>query len=383
MNRRLKRRRGWQAAKLEDLVFFQRGYDITKADQKPGNIPVVSSAGIRSYHSESKVDGPGVVIGRKGSLGTIHYVNGPYWPHDTTLWSKDLKGNHARFVYYFLHTLGLEHYDVGNSNPTLNRNHIHRLAITIPEYRIQERIASILSAYDDLIENNRRRIQLLEQAARLLYKEWFVRLRFPGHEHVKIRDGVPEGWEKKTAFEAMDILSGGTPKTNVPDYWGGDIPFFTPKDATGCLYTFSTERTLTEDGLRNCNSRLYPKDTVFIAARGTVGKLTLAQTDMAMNQTCYALIAHPPLSQHFLYCALVEGVEQFRSRAVGAVFNAIIRDTFKQIPFLVPDHTVIRMFSKYITPILRQIDALSHETRKLAQARELLLPRLMSREGAV
>ena len=83
---------------MEDLVFFQRGYDITRVDQEPGSIPVVSSAGITSYHSESKVDGPGVVIGRKGSLGTIHYVNGPYWPHDTTLWSKDLKGNHARFV---------------------------------------------------------------------------------------------------------------------------------------------------------------------------------------------------------------------------------------------------------------------------------------------
>ena len=126
---------------------------------------------------------------------------------------------------------------------------------------------------------------------------------------------------------------------------------------------------------------MYPKDTVFITARGTVGKLTLAQTDMAVNQTCYALIAHPPLNQHFLYFALIEGVEQFRSRAVGAVFDAIIRDTFKQIPFLVPDEAVIRMFSNHVTPMIRQIDALSNETRKLAQARGLLLPRLMNEEG--
>lgn len=134
---------GWRAAHLEDLVFFQRGFDITKAEQKTGDIPVVSSSGTNSYHSDSKADGPGVVIGRKGSLGTVHYVEGPYWPHDTTLWSKDLKGNHPRFVYYFLHTLGLERYDVGNSNPTLNRNHIHRLDIKIPEHQIQKRIASI------------------------------------------------------------------------------------------------------------------------------------------------------------------------------------------------------------------------------------------------
>ncbi|MCK9318210.1 restriction endonuclease subunit S, partial [Methanoculleus sp.] len=167
-----RRRPGWQSAILQDLVFFQRGYDITKAEQKPGNIPVVSSSGVNSYHSEAKVDGPGVVIGRKGSLGTVHYVDGPYWPHDTTLWSRDFKGNLPRFVFYFLQTLGLERYDVGNSNPTLNRNHIHRLDILLPEYQIQERIVEVLSAYDDLIENNRRRIQLLEEAARLLYREW-------------------------------------------------------------------------------------------------------------------------------------------------------------------------------------------------------------------
>ena len=137
----LKTRPGWRLATLQHLVFFQRGYDITKAEQKHGDIPVVSSSGINSFHSEAKVDGPGVIIGRKGSLGTVHYVEGPYWPHDTTLWSKDLNGNHARFVYYFMHTLGLDRYDVGNSNPTLNRNHIHGLDIEIPEHQLQERSA--------------------------------------------------------------------------------------------------------------------------------------------------------------------------------------------------------------------------------------------------
>lgn len=293
-----------------------------------------------------------------------------------------------RFLYYLFNTRPVRGQISGSATGTKVRHtapeRIYRVKVTVPQdVNQQRRIASILSAYDGMIENNRRRIQLLEQAARLLYKEWFVHLRFPGHESVQIKDGVPEGWERKAAFELMDVLSGGTPKTNVPGYWGGDIPFFTPKDATDCLYTFSTERTLTEDGLRNCNSRLYPKDTAFITARGTVGKITLAQTDMAVNQTCYALIAHPPLNQHFLYCALVEGVEQFRSRAVGSVFNAIIRDTFKQIPFMVPVHTVIRMFSKHVTPMMRQIDAQSHKARKLTQARDLLLPRLMNGEISI
>jgi type I restriction enzyme S subunit len=300
-----------------------------------------------------------------------------------------------RFLYYYLGLREvvewLERNAVGTTMLNLNTSILGDVHIPDVDLAFQERIASVLSAYDDLMENNRRRIQLLEQAARLLYKEWFVHLRFPGHEHVKIKacpghrsgDGAPEGWEKKTAFDVMDVLSGGTPKTQVPGYWDGGIPFYTPKDASDYAYVSSTEKTLSEEGLRNCNSKLYPKDAVFITARGTVGKINLAQTAMTMNQSCYALVAKPPINQYYLYFALVDGVEQFRSRAVGAVFDAIIRDTFKQIPFVVPDSKIIQTFTDHATPILRQIDILSTETRKLVQARDLLLPRLMNAEIAV
>ena len=290
-----------------------------------------------------------------------------------------------QFLYYLFNTRLVRGQISGSATGTKVKHtapeRIYRVKVSAPSnVSEQKKIGSLLSTYDNLIENNRRRIQLLEQSARLLYKEWFVHLRFPGHEHVKIKDGVPEGWEKKTAFDVMDVLSGGTPKTKVPDYWDGDIPFFTPKDALEYAYVFETEKTVTEDGLRNCNSRLYPKDTVFITARGTVGKINLAQTAMAMNQSCYALVAKPPIYQYFLYFSLIEGVEQFRSRAVGAVFDAIIRDTFKLIPFVVPDEKLIIMFTEHVTPILRQIDVLSAQTRKLVAARDLFLPRLMNGE---
>ena len=374
----------WETIQLGEFLTLKRGYDLPSSKRKEGTVPIVSSSGVTGYHNVAKIEGPGVATGRYGTLGEVFFINEDYWPLNTALYVQDFKGNNPRFTAYFLKSILTSTSSDKAAVPGVNRNDLHARRVRVTrDLSQQTEIASILSAYDDLITNNRRRIQLLEQAARLLYKEWFARLRFPGHEHVKVRDGVPEGWERKTAFEVMDVLSGGTPKTIVSGYWGGDIPFFTPKDATDCLYTFSTERTLTEDGLRKCSSRLYPKDTVFITARGTVGKLTLAQTDMAVNQTCYALFAHPPLNQHFLYCALFEGVEQFRSRAVGAVFDAIIRDTFKQIPFLVPHQAAIRMFSKHVTPMIRQIDALSHESRKLAQARALLLPRLMNGEMAV
>jgi type I restriction enzyme S subunit len=298
----------------------------------------------------------------------------------------DEKKADTRFVKYLFDATiqrRVQQFTQGAAQDNLSQEKLLSIEFPLPDVNEQKRIASILSAYDDLIENNRRRIQLLEQAARLLYKEWFVHLRFPGHEHVKIKDGIPEGWERKTAFDVMEVLSGGTPKTQNSGYWDGDIPFYTPKDAVAYAYVASTEKTLTEEGLCNCNSKLHPKDTVFITARGTVGKINLAQTAMAMNQSCYALVAKPPINQYYLYFSLVDGVEQFRSRAVGAVFDAIIRDTFKLIPFIVPDSKIIQVFTDHATPILRQIDILATETRKLVQARDLLLPRLMNDEIAV
>ena len=198
----------WKPAVLQDLVYLQRGFDITKAQQNAGGVPVFSSSGLSSWHNEARAHGPGVIIGRKGTLGSVHYSEGNYWPHDTTLWSKSLRGNSARYVYYALKCLGLERFNVGGANPTLNRNHIHGLPIYIPERNLQDNIVSILSAYDDLIENNRRRIALLEEAARLLYREWFVHFRFPGHEHVKVIDGIPEGWMMQSVADLAEIKGG-------------------------------------------------------------------------------------------------------------------------------------------------------------------------------
>jgi len=369
---------------LGDFLTLKRGYDLPEHARLPGEIPVVSSSGITGTHKEAKVDGPGVVTGRYGTLGEVFYIEEPFWPLNTALYVQDFKGNHRRFVSYFLKWVlnGTESNKA--AVPGVNRNDLHARKVGVPEDLCEQAaIASVLSAYDDLIENNRRRIQLLEQAARLLYKEWFVHLRFPGHEHTQIIDGVPEGWEKKTAFEVMDVLSGGTPKTTNPSYWDGDIPFFTPKDATDFAYAHDTEKSITEAGLKNCNSNFYPKDTVFITARGTVGKINLAQRPMAMNQSCYALVAHSPVSQQFLYFALVDGVEQFRSRAVGAVFDAIVRDTFKLIPFVVPDEKLITAFMEHVSPMLAQIDNLSGQVRSLRKDRDILLPKLMNGEVAV
>lgn len=146
----------WKTTTIGTVLTLQRGFDITRAEQRPGSIPVVSSGGIGSYHDTAAVRGPGVVIGRKGTLGKAFYMAGDYWPHDTTLWVKDFKGNYPRFVYYFFLNLDVMGLDVGSANPTLNRNHVHPLSVRWPDLAEQVRISDLLAALDDKIAVNDR-----------------------------------------------------------------------------------------------------------------------------------------------------------------------------------------------------------------------------------
>ncbi|MCB9473667.1 MAG: restriction endonuclease subunit S [Candidatus Delongbacteria bacterium] len=141
----------WEVKRFDSFAVLQRGFDITKKDQRPGEYPVVSSGGVSSYHDEPKVKGPGVVIGRKGTLGTVHYIPTDYWPHDTTLWVKDFKGNDPRFVGYLLKTMRLKRFDTGAANPTLNRNIVHGEKIVVPPKGQQVEIGEALETVESKI----------------------------------------------------------------------------------------------------------------------------------------------------------------------------------------------------------------------------------------
>ncbi len=248
----------------------------------------------------------------------------------------------------------------------------------------QRRIAAVLSAYDDLIENNLRRLAIFEEMAQAVYREWFVEYRFPGHEGVSVSEldigWLPSGWESAPLSDLAEILSGGTPSTRVAGYWGGTIPFFTPKDAGTSSWVMCTEKSITPPGLDSCNSRLYPKGTVFITARGTVGKAVLAGTDMAMNQSCYALRGRNGVSQYFLFHALRECSQSLRQNAHGAVFDTITVDTFARVRAIRPPSALVYRFDQLVTPIMELQLNLMECNARLRETRDLLLPRLVSGE---
>jgi type I restriction enzyme S subunit len=269
---------------------------------------------------------------------------------------------------------------LGIKNPELKN-----VALPIPPLPIQQKIATILSAYDDLIENNLKQIKLLEEMAQITYEEWFVRFKFPNYENTPVDEvtGLPFGWERKTCFDVMNVLSGGTPKTDEESYWNGKIPFFTPKDASSFSYTLETEKHMTDKGLKQCNSKLYPKNTVFITARGTVGKLNLARHPMAMNQSCYALVAKDGLTQYFLFLSLNSTIGNFKSVASGGVFDTIVVDTFRYMPFVLPPKSLIDKFEEKISPLYSQVVNSIEQNQLLKEARDILLPRLMTGKIAV
>jgi type I restriction enzyme S subunit len=256
------------------------------------------------------------------------------------------------------------------------------LEVNVPPLPIQRRIAGILSAYDELIENSQRRIKILEAMARALYREWFVHFRFPGHESVPRVPSplgeIPQGWEVKPFTDAADVLSGGTPKTDVADYWDGDIPFFTPRDAPGCFYVNDCEKHVTDLGLSKCASSLYPPDTVFITARGTVGKVALPSVPMAMNQSCYALHGKLGISQRYLFLLTLQQVDYLKTNTGGATFDTIVVDTFRRMQIVKPPHVVIADFAKEVDAMFEEVNTLQRQIQTLRRTRDLLLPRLLS-----
>ena len=194
----------------------------------------------------------------------------------TVLIRPDKEKAYPDFLVYYLLAPQQQYGLLGTANGAtvahVNIPVIKTLPVSLPALNIQHKIASILVAYDDLIDTNQRQVRLLEEATQRLYKEWFIDLKYPGHENVPVVDGLPEGWIKTPFSERVDVLSGGTPKTSNTEYYNGSIPFYSPKDSDDRFFVFDTETHISETGLENCNSKLYTEDTIIITARGTVGK---------------------------------------------------------------------------------------------------------------
>jgi type I restriction enzyme, S subunit len=294
---------------------------------------------------------------------------------------KDFKGNYPKYVYYFLQTFHLENFNSGAGVPTLNQNHLHKLQIKIPPLPIQRKIAAVLSAYDDLIENNNRRIAILEKMAEELYREWFVRLRFPGHEKTKIVKGMPEGWEDATVGNAFQFLGGGTPSTTVSSYWkDGEINWYSPTDLTSsnAMFSLRSKVQISDLGLKESSARLFPPYSVMMTSRATIGQISINTTPACTNQGFIICIPNDRISLHFLYHWLKSNKETFILLSNGATFLELAKGKFKNIRIVIPPEGLMRKFSEIQRPLFISIEMILRQQGLLTSTRDRLLTRLMS-----
>ena len=394
----------WASTTIGDQATLQRGFDITKAAQRPGPIPVISSAGVSSRHDAAMVRGPGVVLGRKGVVGSVHFIGEDYWPHDTTLWVKDFHGNNEKFVYYFFlaHAADLKALDVGSANPTLNRNHVHPIEVTWPGIDEQRLISSFLSTLDDRITLLRETNATLEAIAQALFKSWFVdfdpvRAKLEGRAPDGMDEAtarlfpdsfeeselglVPRGWRVMPIGDAVDAVGGATPDTKTPAYWEPAIHCWTtPKDLSGIAapVLLDTERKLSDQGLAKIGSGALPIGTLLLSSRAPIGYLALAQVPLAINQGYIAMPPGgllPPLYMLF-WCR--QNMENIKGRANGSTFMEISKKAFRPIPALVPSPEIVQAFAVVAGALFDRLIENEKQAQTLATLRDTLLPRLIS-----
>lgn len=292
----------------------------------------------------------------------------------------------SEYLYYYLKSpfgqQNISRGTVGAVQAKLPIKNIQEFSINCPKLvSDQRRIASILSSLDRKIELNNKINADLEEMAQAIFKNWFVDFEpFKDGKFVDSELGkIPEGWKVGRLTDIIKLMPGGTPKTSEPLYWdNGTIPFFSPKDVNG-VYCFATEKHITETGLNKCSSNLYPKDTIFITCRGTVGKVCLAACDMAMNQSNYAIRAIDGYSQYYVFFLVKSVVERLIKKSNGAVFSAITSKDFDE-EILIPSQKAVEDFTNVIDGFFRRIFTIGTENSRLSLLRDTLLPRLMSGE---
>ena len=268
----------------------------------------------------------------------------------------------------------------------IRQSELRKMSLIVPPLVEQRRIADILGALDDKIEVNRRINRTLEAMAQALFKHWFVDFGpFQDGEFVESEVGlIPGGWQVKPLSALVELLSGGTPKTGVKEYWEGEINWVAAGDVMAASpFIETTERTITQLGVENSSAKILPAFTTIITARGTVGQLGLLSREMAINQTNYGIRGTGNLGEFNTYLLIQHAIEQLKQHAYGTVFDTITRKTFDAILVSRPPNDVRKNFEGTIRPWFLKMLANQHENVKLAKTRDCLLPRLLSGEITV
>jgi type I restriction enzyme S subunit len=365
---------------LGDLIEFQRGYDLPKSGFKKGIIPVISSNGILGYHNEAKAKGPGITIGRSGTVGLPHLITQDFFPHNTALFIKDFKGNNVKYIFYLLKSLRLNEYKRGSGVPTMNRNHLHPIKIQASkDIQTQQKIASVLSALDDKIALNNKIKAALEAMAKTLYDYWFVQFDFPNEDgkpykssggemvyNEVLKREIPEGWEVKK-IDALLQKENGQIKIPSSEYLEkGEIPIIYQSTEFIAGYTNNRESLILgskEPRVVFGDHTRILKFVNFDFSRGADGTQVLLSNNYRMPQHLffYALktidLSNYGYARHFKF--------------------------LKDNTIVLPEKNLSERFESIVSVNYKKIRDNIFQNQELASLRDWLLPMLMNGQVTV
>ena len=391
----------YEKIEIGQLVALRQGFAINKktnhhisdeptnlhllriGDMKDGNFSIFVKNTIPEKFIAKESD---IIFTRTGQVGLVFRKQyGVVHNNCFTVTTIDEDILLQEFIYYALQEKSFYEEAVsratGAAQPDLSHGAFNSRQIYLPPIESQRKITDILNAYDILIENNKKQIKLLEEAAERLYREWFVDLHFPGYENTEIIDGVPEGWKKQKISEFGEIITGKTPSTTKEQYYGGNIPFVKIPDMHNCVYPIVTESTLTTEGANTQKNKFIPKNGIMVSCIATVGLVNIAIEPCQTNQQINSIVLHDERDLYYTYFtmkrlkALLEGVG-----SNGATMTNVNKTKFGNLEVLYPSNNLRKDYFDYCKPIFEKIYALSVGVHKLSQVRDGLLPKLMSGE---
>lgn len=378
----------WRVVPLGDLCELKRGYDLPNGSRRDGQIPVVSSSGPTGWHDEAKVMAPGVVTGRYGTLGRVFYITEDFWPLNTSLYVRDFKGNDPRFVAAILRSMNLAQYDGASAVPGLNRNHLHKVLVRVPTLPEQRAIADVVQAFDDLIENNRRRVEVLETMVRSIYREQFEKFRYPGHSAGSMVDStlglIPDGWAVgKIGDLCSRVQAGSTPRRSALEYWDEpSVDWYKTGDLTDGVLLGSSEK-LSDSGLEV--GRIFEPETILLAIYGaTIGRLGLLTAKSSANQAALGLVAKPEVcTTEYLWFVIESLRGHLVQIAQGAAQQNVSKEKVIDCDVLIPPRQVVEEFTLQAAPAWRLSHKIAREAAVLETLRDSILPKLMTGQISV
>lgn len=370
----------WEAKPLEQVAPLQRGFDLPSSELQPGDIPVVYSNGVQSFHCTAMAKAPGLVTGRSGTIGKLNFIEkGEYWPHNTSLWVTSFKGNVPKFVYFLFNSIGMERFASGSGVPTLNRNDVHAFVSAVPKSLAeQEQIADCLSSLDELITAESQKLDALKT-----HKKGLMRQLFPREGETVPRLRFPEfreagEWEQTALGLITRFQSGGTPSKANPAYWNGSIPWVSAKDMK-TLFLDDTEDHITTTSVEN-GAKLVGPGSLLILTRGmTLLKdipICVLNRRMSFNQDVKALLVKGDTDGRFLAYLLLGNKERLLGLVdiAGHGTGRLDTDELKSFELTLPQRSeqqriadCLSSLDDLITAQSQKIDALKIHKKGLMQ----------------